>query len=98
MNRTSNLPPTTITPPNGETLIAEEKRHAKAGLLKTPVALVDDVTALYLLRFLDKARRRGAAGVSLQHRKIGGSGKEVDAGILGEHLHKANERRACRLS
>ena len=40
----------------GETLIEEEKRYAKAGLMKTPVALVDDVTALYVLKFLDKQK------------------------------------------
>ena len=42
-----------------ETVIEKERQHAKAGLLKAPVALVDDITALYVLRFLDK---QGASG------------------------------------
>jgi DNA-binding transcriptional LysR family regulator len=38
----------------GDKLIAQEKDYVQAGLLKTPVALVDDVTALYILLYLDK--------------------------------------------
>jgi len=43
----------------GDKLIDEERRYAKINVRKTPIALVDDITAIYVLLFLDK-RRIGA--------------------------------------
>jgi transcriptional regulator with XRE-family HTH domain len=59
----------------GEKLIEEERHYATINIKKTPVAIVDDITAIYILLFLDK-RRIGARLVFPLSNELSAGGKK----------------------
>jgi hypothetical protein len=59
-----------------EKLIEEELRYAGAGVPKAPVAIVDDVSALYVLRSLDRKKAGARLVFPLSNVKAAGEEKK----------------------